>query len=91
MAIWHPYDWQPSPWYELTYLWQAFTQINMGLFYGASDISILSFTVLLEQQFNILADNFQNNVNLALIQCGLSENRLLKFQKMLKNNIKHHT
>ncbi|KAH0816441.1 hypothetical protein GEV33_006349 [Tenebrio molitor] len=77
---WFPYDYTKSPQYELSYIWQIFCQINLGLIYGASDMIYPSMTIVIGQQFKILANNFSNNVHFAFVKSGLSTDTVKDFK-----------
>ncbi|RZC35468.1 7tm 6 domain containing protein, partial [Asbolus verrucosus] len=80
---WFPYDHTKSPQYELSYIWQIFCQINLGLIYGASDMIYPCMTIVIGQQFKILASNLRNNFYKAVLK---SKNNV----NYLKKNIEHH-
>ncbi|RZC41931.1 7tm 6 domain containing protein, partial [Asbolus verrucosus] len=93
IPAWFPYDYQKSPQYEFTYMWQVFALINLGTIYGTTDMIYLCITILMAQQFKILSSNVKNYFYKALIRAGVSRSTAIKLSKNLNdedNSPKHH-
>ncbi|RZC41623.1 odorant receptor 22c [Asbolus verrucosus] len=63
ILAWFPYDHGKSPQFEITYIWQVFCLINLGTIYAVLDFIFPCITILMRQQFKILATLLENNVD----------------------------
>ncbi|XP_967759.1 odorant receptor 83a isoform X2 [Tribolium castaneum] len=86
MPAWFPYDYNKSPVFEITYLWQVFCLITLAIIYGASDMFFPCITIIIGQQFKILASNFKNNFYTSLIKLGAEESIVQNFSKDIKTH-----
>ncbi|XP_044253068.1 odorant receptor 83a-like [Tribolium madens] len=84
LPAWFPYDYNKSPIFEITYIWQVFCYITLAVMYGTSDIFFYCITIVIGQQFKILASNFKNNFYTTLIKLGVDESTVRNFIEDIK-------
>lgn len=80
---WFPYDVTKTPLYQISYIWQVFCQLNLGLIYGATDTLYTSIMILVSRQFKILASNIQNNCYSTILRLGAERKAVLDFMKRI--------
>jgi hypothetical protein len=58
---------------------------HLAIIYGATDMIYPCITVVMGQQFKILASNFQNNFYKALLKFGVSKKVVVEFSLNYRN------
>jgi hypothetical protein len=85
LPAWFPYDYKKSPQFEISFFWQLYCGVNLAIIYGATDMIYPCITVVMGQQFKILASNFQNNFYKALLKFGVSKKVVVEFSLNYRN------
>lgn len=72
----YPFDIDPSPRYELLYLWQIIAQLFLGLTFSNFGNFYMAICFLMCGQFDVLSCSLKNLRNTALLEKGIDKEEL---------------
>lgn len=78
---WYPWDKHESPYYEISYFFQALTNFIMAYCHGNPDMFYVCVCLLLAGQFKILSMEYKNMIFNALIECGVSRKKAVNLDR----------
>lgn len=77
--VWFPWDIAQSPYYEISYVYEAFVGLYMGYAYANPDQFYACTTILTAGQFEMLGVDCKNILYKSLVKCGIDPQIALKF------------
>ncbi|XP_063917588.1 odorant receptor 83a-like [Zophobas morio] len=89
LPAWFPYDYQKSPMFEISYIWQFYCAVCLGICYGVTDMIYPCIVILVGQQFQIVGSNLKNGFYYALLTWETEEFSRIN-TLYLSKNVKHH-